>query len=56
LLTVTRRHCEEPLRRSNPVGGAILDCFVASLLAMTVVAAEIAKKLNTAVDNVMTPA
>ncbi|RXG96750.1 hypothetical protein EAS61_15950 [Bradyrhizobium zhanjiangense] len=31
------RHCEEPLRRSNPdcVHGGILDCFAA--LAMTVV-------------------
>ncbi|RXH01319.1 hypothetical protein EAS61_06255 [Bradyrhizobium zhanjiangense] len=29
------RHCEEPLRRSNPesLGGTILDCFAA--LAMT---------------------
>jgi hypothetical protein len=50
-----RRHCEELLRRSNPVRGTILDCFVALLLAMTVCAAKNAQKRNTAVDNVMTP-
>jgi hypothetical protein len=56
LLTVTgrRRHCEQHLRRSNPVRGTILDCFVAWLLAMTVYRAKNAKKRNTAVDNVMT--
>jgi hypothetical protein len=29
------RHCEELLRRSNPAFLVALDCFVASLLAMT---------------------
>jgi hypothetical protein len=43
------------LRRSNPVRGTILDCFVALLLAMTAYAAKNAQKRNTAVDNAMTP-
>ncbi|QUS39190.1 hypothetical protein RPMA_10330 [Tardiphaga alba] len=34
--TSESRHCEEPLRRSNPVFACcLLDCRVASLLAMT---------------------
>ncbi|TYL97501.1 hypothetical protein FXB40_09115 [Bradyrhizobium rifense] len=31
-----RRHCEEPLRRSNPesLRGKILDCFAALVMTM----------------------
>ncbi|PDT91109.1 hypothetical protein CO669_03520 [Bradyrhizobium sp. Y36] len=42
------RHCEEPLRRSNPDCriGKILDCFAA--LAMTIGASASAKKIRSA--------
>jgi hypothetical protein len=70
LLTVMRRgrrrHCEERLRRSNPVCGTILDCFVAEFIIGPAkpdplaprnddCAAKNASKRNTAVDNAMTP-